>query len=262
MLLNSVIIILREVLEAAILVSLLLALSFSLRLGARWLLWAILPALLGIVGMATFIDTITDAFDGAGQELTNASLQILVYCFSLLIVSVSAGLIIANNKTSLLRWLMALAVVCALIREGSEIFIYVAGFSSAEELRAAVFIGSGIGASIGISLGVLILSGLHALTPARTYQVTLLLLSFIAAGMVMQATILLQQVDWLPSGKPLWNSSHLISEQSITGELLYAVFGYESTPTTIQVVIYSLSLIGIALPWLGRNSFWNSKHVD
>ena len=60
--------------------------------------------------------------------------------------------------------------------------------------------------------------------------------------MVMQATMLLEQVDWLPAGKSVWDSSALVSEQSITGELLYAVFGYESTPSYLQLALYLASL--------------------
>ena len=82
-----------------------------------------------------------------------------------------------------------------------------------------------------------------------------MLLCLIGAGMIMQATMLLEQVDWLPSGEPLWDSSGLLSEQSVAGELLYAVFGYEATPGPAQVVLYSTSLLLMLAVW------WWSSHV-
>ncbi|WP_101758141.1 FTR1 family protein [Oceanicoccus sp. KOV_DT_Chl] len=247
MLISSVILVLREVLEAAILISVLLALSANSRFNFRWLWYATPFALCGSLLYATSLDTITDALDGAGQEVTNASLQLIVFLLILIIVAANPVKNIASRHW--IKKLMSLAVACALIREGSEIYIYITGFSSAEALRTAVFTGSAIGASIGISLGILLFSILRIQTTIRCNQLCLLLLTFIGAGMVMQATILLEQADWIPASKALWDSSNLLDEQSVTGELLYAVFGYESTPSLIQVIIYCLSFISIISAW-------------
>jgi high-affinity iron transporter len=244
MLLNSVILILREVLEAAILVSVLLALSRNLGQPMRWLWWSLPLGALGAFWFASSMGEITDALDGAGQEVANAGLQLMVYCFTTGILAMSArGEGGADGRWLGLRVLMTGAVACAVIREGSEILLYITGFAASEEHRTAVFAGSAIGAGIGISLGILMFSALRALSAGVGYRSCIGLLCLIGAGMVMQATMLLEQVDWLPAGLPLWDSSALVSEQSIAGELLYAVFGYESTPSGIQVLLYSLSLL-------------------
>ena len=225
------------------LISVLLALSLNLRSGVRWF-WMSLPlAAIGTVFFAAGLDGITDALDGAGQEVANATLQGLVYCFTVAIVWISAAAVDVPMRANLFRTLMASAVVCAMIREGSEIFVYIAGFTAAEEHRAAVFAGSVLGAGIGLSLGVLLFSLLRAMETGLANKSCLILISLIGAGMVMQSTMLLEQVDWLPSGAPLWDSSGLISEQSIAGELLYAVFGYESTPGAVQAMLYAASLL-------------------
>jgi high-affinity iron transporter len=65
----------------------------------------------------------------------------------------------------------------------------------------------------------------------------------IGAGMAGQASLLLIQADWLPSQAPLWDSSNLVAENSITGQLLYALIGYEATPTPIQAIAYFGGLI-------------------
>ena len=132
-----------------------------------------------------------------------------------------------------------------MIREGSEILIYITGFAAVEDQRTAVFAGSAIGAGIGLSVGVLLFFALRALDASRSKITALVLLGLIGAGMVLQSTMLLQQVDLLPMGQPVWDSEALISEQSIGGELLYAVFGYESSPSFIQVILYGLSIFFI-----------------
>lgn len=242
MLLNSVILVLREVLEASILISILLAMSLNAGLGLRWMWKGFLLAVLGIYGFATYLDIITDAMDGAGQELANASLQLLVYVLALVsIISHSSLLNHKGNRANFFKWVMVFAVASALTREGLEIYIYVKGFASSDNLRTAVFTGSTLGAGIGISIGVLLFSILRSLPYERSNQLCVSLLIFIAAGMVMQATMLLEQADWIPSGSPIWDSSAILSEQSILGELLYAVFGYEATPSLLQISLYILS---------------------
>ena len=69
------------------------------------------------------------------------------------------------------------------------------------------------------------------------------MLIFIAGGMVSQATQLLIQADFIVSQQALWDTSSLISERSLLGQMLYALIGYEATPTPIQSILYISSLI-------------------
>lgn len=240
MLLNSVILVLREVLEAAVLISVLLAFAKTMGQGGRWFLLSLPLAAAGTVLFASALGAITDSLDGAGQEFANAGLQCLVYLLTLCIVAVAMN---SAPQRVLFTTLAAGAVSCAMVREGSEIYLYVNGFASAAELRGAVFTGSALGSGIGISVGILLYSALRALPPRTCFRVCIVLLALIGAGMVMQAALLLEQVDLLPSGAPVWDSSFLVPEQSIPGELLYAVFGYESTPSAAQLLLYGGSLL-------------------
>ena len=247
MLLNSVILILREVLEAAVLVSVLLALSHNLGQGGRWFVLSLPITAVGTVLFASTLDVITDSLDGAGQEVTNAGLQFFVYLQTLCIIVIAAR---PPVHKVLFTGLMASAVSCAMIREGSEMYLYISSFASVDELRTPVFTGSAIGAGIGISVGVLLYSALNAVSGRVCYRLCILTLCLIGAGMVMQATMLLEQVDWLPSGKAVWDSSFLVAEQSIPGELMYAVFGYESTPSSVQLLLYGAGLVLMACAYL------------
>ena len=248
MFLNSVVIVLREVLEAAVLVSALLALARSIRLGNRWLWLAVPLAAAGVTLYASFLARITDALEGAGQEVVNASLQAGVY---LLLVPILACSWRAHSRPRLLMILMAFAISLAIVRECAEIQIYVRAFAALGEHAAAVWAGSALGMGIGISAGVLVYGALRALPQRWALGGCCAALALIGAGMLMQATLLLEQVDWLPDQAPLWDSSGLLSEQSFLGELLYAVLGYEATPGALQVGLYlgSLALAGVALWW-------------
>lgn len=262
MLLNSVILVLREVLEAAVLVSVLLALSLNMRLRVSWLWWSVAFGVAGTLWFASALDGLTDALDGAGQEVANAGLQMGVYCLALGIVAACApGISGGYPPRAWVRWLMALAVTCTVVREGAEILIYVTGFIKDEDVRAAVFAGSAIGAGIGLSLGILFFACLRAMRPDRSQAASLWILCLIGAGMVMQATLLLEQANWLPAGRPLWDSSSLLSEKSIPGELMYAVFGYESTPSALQVGIYLICLGVMASVWIFSVKYRKAGHA-
>ena len=67
MLLSSVILVLREVLEAAVLVSVLLALSLHLRVGLRWLAWAVPLALAGALLYAGALDEVDEIASARGR---------------------------------------------------------------------------------------------------------------------------------------------------------------------------------------------------
>jgi high-affinity iron transporter len=239
MLVNSVIIILREVLEAALIISVLLAISQQLKISRKWLFFALLIGLAGASVYATYIEIVSMAMEGVGQEVVNASLHLLIYGFIVM-------LIFSIKDRAYYRYLvlaMASCVAMAIIREGSEIVIYIGGFISSPELFVSVSIGSIIGAGIGISIGVFFYYLIASLSLNNGVRFGLLLLILIAGGMILQATQLLIQADLIISQQPLWDSSSLISERSLIGQLLYALLGYEATPTPIQIFCYIASLI-------------------
>ncbi len=240
MLLNSVIFILREVLEASVLISILLAISHILSLSKGWARISVLSGLIAASGYAFVVSAVSMAFDGVGQEIVNANLHFLIYLFILLLI---VTLSLRQFLPRIIQLIMITVVTIAIMREGSEVIIYITGFVSDEELLIRVIIGSLIGAGIGISIGILFYYLIVSMTTAKGMLTGLLMLSFTAAGMVSQSIQFLSQADIIASQAPLWNSSMLINEQSLIGQLLYAVMSYEATPTKIQVVSYLTSLV-------------------
>ena len=79
----------------------------------------------------------------------------------------------------------------------------------------------------------------------------------IAAAMISQVIQQLIQADWIISQYPLWDTSNWINERSITGQLLYALIGYEATPTPIQVTAYLFAvfiIVFVSFYQLSRHS--------
>lgn len=237
MLLTSVVIVLREVLEAALLISILSVLSVVHGIHRGWVGWALAGGFLSALAFGYGIDTVSGWFDGVGQEVSSASLQIVIYLGLLVLVALPGRDGVRNG--SVFPALMALIVALAITREGFEIMVYLLSFAGNLKQFLVVLIGSAIGAGIGISIGALVYYLLRSLPGSASRLTGLLLLVLVAAGLVSQAALLLIQADWLPSQLPLWDSSDYIAEDSVTGQLLYALIGYEATPTAIQAGCYA-----------------------
>ena len=249
MTLSAVIIILREVLEAALLLSLLVSTTRIMGLSSRGILAGLVLGIGGAVSATLLMDVISELFDGVGQEVFNAA---FLSAIVLLLIVYAAGLdrraVADEGRIAMLLLVVScLVVALALTREGMEIIIFVYGFAAGPDEMLPVLVGGSIGAGIGISLGVLIYYGLINLPDRFAVVVPLLLLALVGSGMASQAVVYLMQGGLVESQLPVWDSSAWISETSVSGQLLYALLGYEATPTLTQLGIYAATLLAFVL---------------
>ncbi|KGM06777.1 High-affinity iron permease [Methylophaga thiooxydans] len=261
MLLNAVIITLREVLEASLIISVFLALSQLLERKLSWLLLAMFVGAVGGFVYGQNLGAVSMAWDGMGQELVNAGLHLLIF-LSLLVFMISVPH--QHKKRWRIVTLLATitAVVVAITREGSEIILYFSGAMSIPNMLLPVLIGSIVGAGIGISVGIYFYYLLINMRLKYGMWLGYLFLLLVAGSMISQAIEFLIQADFIHAGKPLWDSSILISERSVIGQLLYALVGYEATPAPIQVVAYVSSITIIAIATVISYQFRIPPHDD
>lgn len=254
MLLNSVVIVLREVLEAALLLSVLLACARSFSTSNRWTVPALVFGGLGAVAYAYFLEPVSELFDGVGQDICNALLQFTAFALLTMIAFyIPRWLRDPQTHQSTLKTLMISVVAIAMAREGSEILVYVSGFWSISDIFSAVIVGSLVGACIGLSVGILVYFLLLALPSGRAVPIYVVLVILIAAGMSTQATRLLMQADWISGAGALWDTSSILSESSLLGQLLYAFIGYEATPSAAELGVYVSSILAVTASYhLGR----------
>jgi len=258
MILSSVIIVLGEVLEVAILISLFLALIFRFKISYAWLIESLIIGCMGAIFYASYFDTVSQWFDGFGQEVVNASIQLGIY---ICLVLFNTLIYISRHDqliTKYLQWIMALSIILAITREGAEIFLYISGFYSSELLMMPVITGSILGGSIGLSLGILIYYTFTNMADRTSLYIGYSLLLFVSAGMILQAVRLLIQIDWLPAQEIIWDVSDWLTESSVTGRLLYTLMGYEATPTLIEIQFYIAAILGVLLA-TGFSQYFISK---
>jgi len=76
------------------------------------------------------------------------------------------------------------------------------------------------------------------------FRVMGILLLLFAAGLLADAVQNMQELGWLSFGlTPLWNTAHILSEDSSIGDLLHSLFGYAEAPTILQGTLYGLFLL-------------------
>ncbi|WP_299075945.1 FTR1 family protein [uncultured Paraglaciecola sp.] len=243
MLLEIIIIVLRETLEASILIAVLLSVSRSQGVRFTWVPAALLAGLVGAFVYGSSLGEVSEWFDYAGQEVVNAGLQFTVYLLIGALISIQ-WLRLARS-TRILRNLMSVIVFVVLIREGAELYIFYGGLLHKEGVLLKALTSGFVGVAVGLSVGTIVFYSLVMANQSKVKLFHSAVLLLVAAGMVLQATQLLIQVDWLSSGEPLWDSSWFIAEASVIGQMAYAIFGYEATPSLIELTAYSLSVVGI-----------------
>ncbi len=269
MFLDAVILILQEILEAALLISVLLVVTSLLRrhsdgferVEPRWVWSAILLGIAGAWLYAWNTSTVSAWFDYVGYEVVNASLQlvaitqVLVFCHLLRPGS-------SRNSpawhTQVARACMIVVVAIGIIREGSEIILYIQGIMGQRENITPVMLGALMATGIGVSSSFLLYHALCVLPTHFSFRLALLLLALFAGNMAAQAALLFTQADWLPYTRELWNTGDVLPEYSISGQLLYALIGYEANPSLLQVLSYVAAVVLVGLSPLFRSA-WSRK---
>ena len=243
---DAVVIILREVLEAMLLICMLMASSTAMGFRFRWMGLALLVGVFGATAYAVRLEQISMAFDGFGQEIVNSALLIAIAAL-LAVHNYLAVRQLFNPQYRVPYGLLLLVVVgtvsMSMTREGAEIYLYGYAYGVLAGNMAAVFSGGAIGVGIGLSLGTFFYYGLKSL-PRNKRLITCCGVSLVlAAGMMGQAALYLSQADLLPSQEALWDTSNVFAESSLFGELLHAAIGYEASPSLTQVLLYLGSIL-------------------
>jgi high-affinity iron transporter len=149
------------------------------------------------------------------------------------------------------RWGLGLLAFQAVGREGLETVVFTLAIifstSVAGALTGAVI---GLAGALGIAFVIYHLG--HRLNLARFFTVIGVLLMVFAAGLLADSVENMQQLGWLPVlDQPMWHSARLLSENSALGDVLHSFFGYSDAPTPLQLLVYVAYLTIVTIAFLG-----------
>jgi high-affinity iron transporter len=215
----------------------------------------VLAGVLAACLVAAFAGALSQLFAGMGQELFNATvLGIAVIMLTWHNVWMAhhgremagemraVGRAVAEGTKSL----MALAVVVgvAVLREGSEVALFLYGVAASDGGSAlSLTLGGLVGLGLGVAVCLLTYFGLMRIPPRALFAITTLLITLLAAGMAAQAVAFLERANWLNSLDAIvWDSGWLLPETSIAGRTLHTLIGYTDQPTEMQLLVYAAVL--------------------
>jgi len=256
--LATLLIVFREVIEAGLIVGIVLAATKGVARRGLWVGYGIAAGVLGACLVAGFAGEIASLFAGSGQEFFDAAILLLAVAMltwhnvwmaghGRAMAQEMKGVGAAVSKGE--RPLAALAIVVgvAVLREGSEIVLFLYGIASqGGTSSAAMLLGGALGLAAGAAVTVLMYFGLLAIPAGRLFSVTSWLITLLAAGMAAQAILFIQQGGYLEylTGT-LWDTSWLLSQDSIAGRLLHTLIGYNDTPNGLQIIAYLATIVTV-----------------
>jgi high-affinity iron transporter len=148
------------------------------------------------------------------------------------------------------RPLTALAVVVglAVLREGSEVVLFLYGIMAQGTSQADLLIGGLLGIVAGAGFTALTYFGLLAIPSRYIFSVTSWLIALLAAGMASQAVQFLNSAGVVVAlDNTVWDTSWLLSESTIFGHLVHTLIGYTERPSLMQLIVYIGVLVAMYL---------------
>ena len=262
----ALIIVFREVIEAGLVVGIVLAATRGVPSRGLWVSYGVGGGVAGACLVAVFAGAIANAFAGSGQELFNAVILLAAVVMLAwhnvwmarhgheIAVSLKAvGKAVAAGS----RTMAALAIVVgiAVLREGSEVVLFIYGIAvSSNETAIAMTTGGVIGVLLGAGMSAMTYIGLLHIPARHLFSVTGWLIALLAAGMAAQAVGFLQLAGVVTAyAQTLWDTSNFLADNSVLGKILHTLIGYTDRPTALQLLVYlgTLTMIFVLMRLLG-----------
>jgi high-affinity iron transporter len=262
--LSTFIIALREGLEAALIVGILVA--YIVRTDRRHLLkplWTgvgvALAASLGFGALLSF----------TSAELTDRGEEMFAGITSFIAVGLVTWMVFWMKRTArnlrnelhgkvdsaIVGGPISLALVAffAVAREGLEtaLFVYT-NFKTVGAVSSST-IGLVLGLGLSVFLGYAIYNRSVKLNLSKFFTVTGVALIIIAAGVLSYGIHEFQELGYLPGPDDfLWDVTPWIAKESVLGSLLGGLVGFDTTTSFVQFIGWSAYLLAVLIPYLSK----------
>jgi high-affinity iron transporter len=142
-----------------------------------------------------------------------------------------------------------IAIAVAVLREGSEVVLFLGGIIAGSSGDAAsTLAGGAVGLGAGIVAGGLLYAGLVRIPMSYFWTATNLLIILLAAGLGAQAVGFLAQAGLVTRGSTtLWDTAAWLPEASALGTLLHTLIGYMERPSHAQGLVYAAIVAALIL---------------
>ena len=262
--LSTFIIALREGLEAALIVGILVA--YIVRTDRRHFLkplWTgVGAALAATFALGAFLSYTSAELTARGEELfAGITSFIAVALVTWMVFWMKRTARTLRNElhgkvdTALTGGPISLALVAffAVAREGLETALFV--YTNFQTVGAAstATVGLVLGLTLAVVLGYLIYNRSVKLDLSKFFTVTGVALIIVAAGVLSYGIHEFQELGWIPGVDDfLWDVTPWIAKESILASLLSGTVGFDTTTSFIQFIAWSIYLVAVLVPYLSK----------
>ena len=261
----ALLITLREGLEAALIVG--VVLSVLRKLGqsdrTRPVWWGVLAAVGTSLVAGLALNALGVAFEGRGEEIFEGVAMLLAAAVLTWMIfwmqrqGRQVQVELESDVRQAVRggnaWALFSLAFVAVVREGIEtvLFLTAAAFNASP---VQTLVGGALGLVIAIALGWLMFAAGKRIDVRAFFRVTGFLLILFAAGLFAHGVHELQEAAILPTiVGHVWDVNPLLNENGTVGTFLKALFGYNGNPSLLEVIVYVAYLTAVSAMSL-RNS--------
>lgn len=240
----------REGLEAALIVGIVLGyLKKTGRLDQGRYAWiGVIAAVLMSIGVAVLIQVIGAELEGAAEQifegvtmfLAVALLTWMIYWMRVQARTMKSSLEreVDSAITAGQKWGLVSVTFAAVFREGLETALFLSAAAFASD-GVTTLVGTVIGLSIAFVVGYLLYASTVRLNLRQFFSVTSILLLIFAAGLFSRSIHEFQEAGlFFTFNEHIWDTSWLLSESSLLGQVLKTLIGYSSSPSLESMIGY------------------------
>ena len=262
--LSTFIIALREGLEAALIVGILVA--YIVRTDRRHLLkpvWTgVFVAIAASLALGGILSFTSAELSSRGEELfaglTSVTAVALVTWMVFWMKRAARTLrdeLHGKVESAVMAGPISLALVAffAVLREGLEtaLFIYT-NFKTVGAASSAT-IGLILGLGLAVALGYLIYNRSVKLNLSKFFTITGVALIIVAAGVLSYGVHEFQELGYLPGADTyLWDVTPWIAKESVLAAILGGTIGFDTTTSIVQFLAWGIYLAAVLIPYLSK----------
>lgn len=242
---------LREGLEAALVVSILLVYVKRTNREAlvKWVSYGVVAAVVASVFVAYVLESISEELEESFEPIFAGTVSLLAVVFVTWMIfwmkksarTISTDLRNRLDDAALSGGHVAVALMAfvAVIREGAETAVFFWAASQATGSATTSIVGLLLGLGTAVALGWAIYESAASVNLPKFFRVTGVLLVFVAAGVLSYGIHEFQEVGLLPGeDNVLINLSSILTDGSVLSTLVAGIFNIKATTTSVQAIAY------------------------
>ena len=148
---------------------------------------------------------------------------------------------------------LALVAFFAVAREGLETALFVYSNFKTVGVASTATVGLILGLGLAVFLGYAIYNRTVKLDLSKFFTITGVALIIIAAGVLSYGIHEFQELGYLPGVDSfLWDVTPWIAKESLLGSLLGGLVGFDTTTSFVQFIGWSIYLLAVLIPYLSK----------